>query len=102
MQGILPQGSRKQNLQRFREFDLQGTVFAISGGGRDLGLTLAEELVEARGQGILLSLVTSTKRLILSFYSVLPRPIRSPRCRIPRSSKARISRVWWWTALSTA
>lgn len=36
---------------RFREFDLEGKVFVVTGGGRGLGLTLAEALVEAGGEG---------------------------------------------------
>lgn len=36
---------------RFRDFDLQGKVFVVTGGGRGLGLTLAEVLVEAGGKG---------------------------------------------------
>ncbi|KAK7883595.1 hypothetical protein LTR67_011094 [Exophiala xenobiotica] len=39
-----------QNPKRFSEFDLQGKVFIVTGGGRGLGLSLAESLVEARGQ----------------------------------------------------
>ena len=39
--------------QRFREFDLEGKVFVVTGGGRGLGLTLAEVLVEAGGKGTL-------------------------------------------------
>ncbi|KIX09081.1 uncharacterized protein Z518_00159 [Rhinocladiella mackenziei CBS 650.93] len=35
---------------RFSEFDLQGKVFVVTGGGRGLGLTLAEALVEASGE----------------------------------------------------
>lgn len=37
--------------QRFRDFDLEGKVFVVTGGGRGLGLTLAEVLVEAGGKG---------------------------------------------------
>lgn len=37
--------------QRFRDFDLEGRVFVVTGGGRGLGLTLAEVLVEAGGKG---------------------------------------------------
>ena len=36
---------------RFREFDLEGKVFVVTGGGRGLGLVLAEALIEAGGQG---------------------------------------------------
>jgi hypothetical protein len=49
---IIPNRSPKQNLRRFREFDLQGKVFAITGRGKDLGLTLEEAPVEAGDQGI--------------------------------------------------
>ncbi|KAH8698521.1 putative short-chain dehydrogenase [Talaromyces proteolyticus] len=43
-----PEDVRTQN--RFREFDLQGKVFAVTGGGRGLGLAMAEALVEAGAQ----------------------------------------------------
>ncbi|KAL4928499.1 NAD(P)-binding protein [Aspergillus undulatus] len=35
--------------ERFREFSLAGKVFAVTGGGRGLGLTMSEALVEAGG-----------------------------------------------------
>jgi hypothetical protein len=38
--------------QRFRDFDLEGKVFVVTGGGRGLGLTLADVLVEAGGKGM--------------------------------------------------
>jgi hypothetical protein len=38
---------------RFREFDLEGKVFVVTGGARGLGLVLAEALIEAGGQGVL-------------------------------------------------
>jgi hypothetical protein len=37
---------------RFREFDLGGKVFVVTGAARGLGLTLAEALVEAGGRGV--------------------------------------------------
>ena len=39
---------------RFKEFDLEGKVFVVTGGGGGLGLALAEAVVEAGGQGSLL------------------------------------------------
>ncbi|RAH68057.1 NAD(P)-binding protein [Aspergillus aculeatinus CBS 121060] len=44
----LPKGPAQQ--QRFREFNLEGKVFAVTGGGRGLGLSMAEALVEAGGE----------------------------------------------------
>ncbi|OAL19413.1 hypothetical protein AYO22_09575 [Fonsecaea multimorphosa] len=35
---------------RFREFDLEGKVFVVTGGARGLGLVLSEALIEAGGQ----------------------------------------------------
>ncbi|PLB34280.1 putative short chain dehydrogenase/oxidoreductase [Aspergillus candidus] len=36
-----------KNTPRFQEFDLDGRVYAITGGGRGLGLSMAEALLEA-------------------------------------------------------
>lgn len=46
-----PMGDEKSTQKRFSEFDLQGKIFTITGGGRGLGLTMAEALVEAGAQG---------------------------------------------------
>ncbi|RAL14968.1 putative short chain dehydrogenase/oxidoreductase [Aspergillus homomorphus CBS 101889] len=37
----------QKNGRRFREFDLEDRVFAVTGGGRGLGLAMAEALMEA-------------------------------------------------------
>ena len=48
----LPDPEHPGRTQRFRDFDLEGKVFVVTGGGRGLGLTLAEVLVEAGGKGV--------------------------------------------------
>nr|KAK5449243.1 hypothetical protein LTR18_002332 [Exophiala xenobiotica] len=68
-----------QNPKRFSEFDLQGKVFIVTGGGRGLGLSLAESLVEAGGQVYCLDRLTEldeefntvTARLAASFQGSL-------------------------------
>ena len=42
-------GSKNGN--RFKEFDLQDRVYAITGGARGLGLAMAEALLEAGAKG---------------------------------------------------
>lgn len=44
--------------ERFREFSLAGKVFAVTGGARGLGLSMAEALVEAGGRGEMFVLFT--------------------------------------------
>ncbi|KAL4913717.1 NAD(P)-binding protein [Aspergillus aurantiobrunneus] len=41
---------KKDGAERFREFSLAGKVFAVTGGARGLGLSMAEALVEAGGE----------------------------------------------------
>lgn len=50
IQERLPAESETNTHQRFREFDLRGKVFVVTGGGRGLGLAMAEALVEAGAQ----------------------------------------------------
>ncbi|KAJ5397973.1 hypothetical protein N7509_006086 [Penicillium cosmopolitanum] len=47
IQSKLPSKKQLRNANRFREFDLEGRVFAITGGGRGLGLSMGEALIEA-------------------------------------------------------
>ncbi|KAJ5593464.1 hypothetical protein N7537_010368 [Penicillium hordei] len=46
----LPKEPFQQMDQRFQSFQLRGKVFAVTGGARGLGLTMAEALVEAGGE----------------------------------------------------
>lgn len=47
----LPKEPHQQMGLRFQEFQLRGKVFVVTGGGRGLGLAMAEALVEAGGEG---------------------------------------------------
>lgn len=51
IQTKLPPAFGTQNAQRFREFDLEGRVIAVTGGARGLGLSMAEALMEAGANG---------------------------------------------------
>lgn len=51
IQTKIPQPVGEKNTQRFREFKLDGQTIAITGGGRGLGLTMAEALMEAGANG---------------------------------------------------
>ena len=48
----MPAKELLRNQHRFSEFDLEGRVYAITGGGRGLGLSMAEALIEAGAKGI--------------------------------------------------
>ncbi|GAD91752.1 short chain dehydrogenase/oxidoreductase, putative [Paecilomyces variotii No. 5] len=47
IQTKLPGGKDARNPQRFREFNLENRTFAVTGGARGLGLSMAEALMEA-------------------------------------------------------
>lgn len=47
IQSKLPSKKELRNAKRFGEFDMEGRVYAITGGGRGLGLSMAEALIEA-------------------------------------------------------
>ncbi|CAG8089099.1 unnamed protein product [Penicillium salamii] len=52
IQTKLPETKLLKNHHRFSEFDLEGRVYAITGGGGGLGLSMAEALIEAGAKGI--------------------------------------------------
>ncbi|CAG8334998.1 unnamed protein product [Penicillium salamii] len=52
IQTKLPETKLLKNYHRFSEFDLEGRVYAITGGGGGLGLSMAEALIEAGAKGI--------------------------------------------------
>ncbi|KAF3384667.1 D-arabinitol 2-dehydrogenase [ribulose-forming] [Penicillium rolfsii] len=47
IQSKLPSKKQLRNANRFREFDMEGRVYVITGGGRGLGLSMGEALIEA-------------------------------------------------------
>lgn len=51
IQTRLPPAVGAKNAQRFREFNLEDRVIAITGGARGLGLCMAEALMEAGAHG---------------------------------------------------
>lgn len=51
IQSKMPAKELLHNNHRFSEFDLEGRVYAITGGGRGLGLSMAEALIEAGAKG---------------------------------------------------
>lgn len=58
IQSKLPSKKQLRNANRFREFDLEDRVYAITGGGRGLGLSMGEALIEAGAKGMQLILIS--------------------------------------------
>jgi hypothetical protein len=52
IQSKLPSKKQLRNANRFREFDMEGRVYVITGGGRGLGLSMGEALIEAGAKGM--------------------------------------------------
>lgn len=46
-----PSKKQLRNTNRFREFDMEDRVYVITGGGRGLGLSMGEALIEAGAKG---------------------------------------------------
>lgn len=76
IQTKLPPAFGTRNAQRFREFNLEGRVIAVTGGARGLGLAMAEALMEAGANGIPSSLFACLMALELMKHSMVS---RSPR-----------------------
>ena len=51
IQSSLPLKNILRNARRFHDFDMEGRVYAITGGGRGLGLSMGEALTEAGAKG---------------------------------------------------
>jgi hypothetical protein len=51
IQSKMPEKKLLKNNHRFSEFDLEGRVYAVTGGGRGLGLSMAQALIEAGAKG---------------------------------------------------
>lgn len=59
---MAPLKGARSNGNRFKEFDLEDRVYAITGGARGIGLSMAEALLEAGAKGITLPLFRKTNR----------------------------------------
>lgn len=46
-----PPHEAQNAISPLKDFDLRGRVFVVTGGGRGLGLSMAEALMEAGGEG---------------------------------------------------
>ncbi|KAL3479192.1 hypothetical protein BJX99DRAFT_85969 [Aspergillus californicus] len=68
VQEKLPPGNGN-NMERFREFSLEGKVFAVTGGARGLGLSMAEALVEAGGEVYCLDRLTEPDKEFLDYQA---------------------------------
>ena len=73
IQSKMPEKKLLRNNHRFSEFDLEGRVYAITGGGRGLGLSMAEALVEAGAKGTFIASPARPKRV--GTNATLPKPV---------------------------
>ena len=62
IQSKLPTKKQLRNANRFREFDLEDRVYAITGGGRGLGLSMGEALIEAGAKGTKFNVISLLRK----------------------------------------
>jgi hypothetical protein len=69
-----PPAQKPATTRLLDQFNVQQKVFIVTGGGRGLGLKMAEGIAEAGGKGTCPSLSPLTPTYALKPFSLLPRP----------------------------